>query len=147
MILIIVATHLFFAIVSSPSTTTFTDVLFSAFVFKTGSSIETWTGITSLGKNGTVEWTWNNKTSIKKTYVHRLIKKARFTVISPSNHVLAPPLLMRKLSDVIISIFVKVCICKIAKDESRSSVIVLRSEVFILFIELKLRSSAHAEIG
>ena len=45
----------FFAIVSSPSTTTFTDVLFSAFVFKTGSSIETWTGITSLGKNGTVE--------------------------------------------------------------------------------------------
>ena len=101
--------HIFFAIVSFPSTTAFTDVLFSAFVFKTGSSIETWTGITSLGKNGTVEWTWNNKTSIKKTYVHRLIKKARFTVISPSNHVLAPPLLMRKFSDVInISIFVKV---------------------------------------
>ena len=41
----------------------------------------------------------------------------------------------------------KLCIRKIAKDESRSSVIVLRSEVFILFIELKLRSSAQAEIG
>ena len=39
--------------------------------------------------------------------------------------------------------------CKIAKDdhESRSSVIVLRSEVFSLFIELKLHSAAHAEIG
>ena len=64
-ILIIAAPCLFFAIVSSPSTTTFTDVL-SAFVFKTGSSIETRTGVTSWGKNGTVEWTWNNKTSIKK---------------------------------------------------------------------------------
>ena len=44
-----------FAIVPFPSTSAFTDVLFSSFVFKTGSSIETWTGITSLKKNDTVE--------------------------------------------------------------------------------------------
>ena len=45
----------FFAVVSFPSTSTFTDVLFdSIFVLKTGSSIETWTGITSLEKNDTV---------------------------------------------------------------------------------------------
>ena len=37
------------------SKSTFTDVLFSTFVLNTGSSIETWTGITSLEKNDTVE--------------------------------------------------------------------------------------------
>ena len=55
-----------FAIVSFPSTSTFTVVLFSTFVWKTGSSIETWTGITILEKNGMVEWTWKKKISIKK---------------------------------------------------------------------------------
>ena len=65
------------AIVSFPSTSTFTDVLFSTFVLKTGSSIETWTGITSLEKNDTVEWTWKKKISIKKE---------RLTVILQPNH-------------------------------------------------------------
>ena len=54
----------FFAVVSFPSTSTFTDD--STFVLKTGSSIETWTGITSLEKNDTVEWTWKKKISINK---------------------------------------------------------------------------------
>ena len=68
----------FFAVVSFPSTSTFTDVLFdSTFVLKTGSSIETWTGITSLEKNDTVEWTWKKKISIKKE---------RFTVLLQPNH-------------------------------------------------------------
>ena len=61
---------LLFAIVSFPSTSTFTVVLFSTFVLKTGSSIETWTGITSLEKNDTVEWTWKKKISIKKRKVY-----------------------------------------------------------------------------
>ena len=77
--LILVGTCKFlFAIVSFPSTSTFTDVLFSTFVLKTGSSIETWTGITSLEKNNTVEWTWKKKISIKK--------KERFMVILQPNH-------------------------------------------------------------
>ena len=54
-LLILVGTcKLFFALVAFPSTSTFTVVLFSTFVLKTGSSIETWTGITSLEKNDTV---------------------------------------------------------------------------------------------
>ena len=53
--LILVGTcKLLFALVAFPSTSTFTVVLFSTFVLKTGSSIETWTGITSLEKNDTV---------------------------------------------------------------------------------------------
>ena len=79
-LLILVGTcNIFFcAVVSFPSTSTFTDVLFdSIFVLKTGSSIETWTGITSLEKNDTVEWTWKKKISIKKE---------RLTVILQPNH-------------------------------------------------------------
>ena len=49
LLLILVGTcKLLFAIVPFPSTSTFTVVLFSICVLKTGSSIETWTGITSL---------------------------------------------------------------------------------------------------
>ena len=54
--LILVGTcKLLFAIVPFPSTSTFTVVFLSTFVLKTGSSIETWTGITSLEKNDTVK--------------------------------------------------------------------------------------------
>ena len=44
-------------------------------------------------------------------------------------------------------IFFSLWMCSIANDERRSSVIVFRSGVFNLFIELKLRSAAHADTG
>ena len=51
--LILVGTCKFlFAIVSFPSISTFTDVLFSTFVLKTGSSIETWGAYHLTEKSG-----------------------------------------------------------------------------------------------
>ena len=78
-LLILVGTckNCFVAVVSFPSISTFTDVLFeSIFVLKTGSSIETWTGITSLEKNDTVEWNMKQED---------IDKKERFTVILQPN--------------------------------------------------------------
>ena len=59
-----------FAIVPFPSTSTFTVVLFSTFVLKTGSSIETWTGITSLEKKDTVELNMKQEDIDKKRKVY-----------------------------------------------------------------------------
>ena len=77
----------FFAVVSFPSTSTFTDVLFdSIFVLKTGSSIETWTGITSLEKNDAVEWTWNKKISIKKKSLRSSCNQTVLPPVKSSPH-------------------------------------------------------------
>ena len=88
-LLILVGTckNCFVAVVSFPSTSTFTDVLFdSIFVLKTGSSIETWTGITSLVKNDTVEWTWNKKISIKKKGLRSSCNQTVLPLMKSSPH-------------------------------------------------------------